>query len=130
MTYLALYYLHIAAVIFSGGFFLIRGFWMLKESPLLEAKFTRIAPHINDTILLGAAVGLAAMTQQYPLTHDWLTVKIVALLAYIVLGVFSLRRSTKAVRTVCFVAAIATFAFMISVALTRQPLGVFQGLIS
>lgn len=126
MTYISLYYLHIAAVVFSGSFYLLRGFWMLTENPLLEAKFVRIAPHINDTILLTAAIGLAVMTQQYPITHDWLTVKVVALIAYILFGMFSLRRGTRAMRISFFVAAILTFGFMVSIALTRNPVGIFS----
>ena len=103
---------------------------MLGENSLLEAKFTRLAPHINDTILLGSAIGLVVMTRQYPLTSDWLTVKLVALIVYILLGMFSLRRGTRFSRIICFAAAIGTFAFIVSVALTRQPLGISQGLIS
>jgi uncharacterized membrane protein SirB2 len=125
--YVSLYYLHILAVCFSGGFFLVRVIWMWVESPLLEAKFTRIAPHINDTVLLGAAIGLAILTQQYPITHDWLTVKLVALLLYIGLGMFALRRApTKAMRGTLCIAAILIFGFMVSVALTHHPLGVFN----
>ena len=125
MLYTALYYLHIAAVIFSGSFFLLRGIWMLQDSRMLGLKLVRIAPHVNDTLLLGAAIGLAVISQQYPLTHDWLTVKVVALIAYIVLGVFSFRGNSKTVRVVCFAAALLTFAFMVSVAFTRHPTGFF-----
>lgn len=92
---------------------------------MLGLKLVRIAPHVNDTLLLGAAIGLAVISQQYPLTHDWLTVKVVALIAYIVLGVFSFRGNSKTVRVVCFAAALLTFAFMVSVAFTRHPTGFF-----
>lgn len=128
MTYQILYYLHVAAVIFSGSFFLLRGTWMLMESERLNAKFVKIAPHVNDTILLSAAIGLAVISQQYPVTHDWLTVKLVALLAYIVLGVFTLRGGTRQIRITCFIAAVLTFGFMVSVALTHNPLGLFGSL--
>lgn len=124
MTYTVLYYLHIATVIFSGSFFLLRGIWMLRDSDLLSKKFVKISPHINDTLLLGSAIGLAVLSQQYPFVEAWLTVKLVALLAYIGLGVLTLRGGSKAIRTGGFVAAILMFAFMVSVALTRNPLGV------
>jgi uncharacterized membrane protein SirB2 len=56
--------------------------------------------------------------------HDWLTAKFFALVAYIVLGVFALRQgSTKQVRTTCFVLALVTFGYMVSVALTRSAVG-------
>lgn len=123
-TYLVVYYVHIISVCLSIGFFLLRGIWMIQESGLLERKFVRIAPHAIDTVLLLAAVVLAILTEQYPVTHPWLTVKVLALVAYIVLGVFALRRGkTKSARVIYLIAAIAAFGFMVSVALTRNPLG-------
>lgn len=119
-----LYYLHVAAVCLSGGFFLVRGLWMLQSSPRLTLKLVRISPHIIDTVLLASAIGLCVQTGLYPITHDWLTVKLVALVGYIVLGVFALKRGrTSEIRATFFVAAILTFAFMVSVALTREPTG-------
>ena len=125
MTYMVLFYLHVAAVIFSGSFFLLRGIWMLQESDLLGTKPVKIVPHVNDALLLGTAIGLSVMSQQYPFTEDWLTVKLVAVIAYIGLGVFTLRGATRAVRLSCLAAALLTFAFMVSVSVTRSPLGVF-----
>ncbi len=97
---------------------------MWQESELLQHRFVRISPHVNDTILLSAAIGLAWLTSQYPFVHHWLTAKVVALLAYIILGVFALRRGkTKRQRGIFFLAAIAAFLYMVSVALSRDPLG-------
>ena len=123
-AYLIAYAIHIAAVCLSGSFFLLRGIWMIQESTLLEKKIVRIAPHIIDTVLLTAGVVLSALAQQYPGIDSWLTVKIVALIAYIVLGVFALQRGkTKTARLIYLAAAIASFGFMVSVSLTRSPLG-------
>ncbi len=49
-------------------------------------QWLRIAPHLNDTLLLAAAIALAAMSAQYPFVQGWLTAKLLALLAYIALG--------------------------------------------
>ena len=97
---------------------------MINESAMLQAKWVRISPHVIDTVLLLAAIGLMVVTSQYPGGADWLTVKIVALLAYIGLGVFALKRGkTKQIRILFFVAALVTFGFMVSVAFTRSPMG-------
>jgi len=97
---------------------------MIQENTLLEKKIVRIAPHIIDTVLLPAGVVLSALAQQHPGIDSWLTVKIVALIAYIVLGVFALKRGkTKTARLIYLAAAIASFGFMVSVSLTRSPLG-------
>jgi uncharacterized membrane protein SirB2 len=125
-SYLAFYYVHVTCVVLSGSFFVLRGVWMWQASDRLQLRFVRVAPHAIDTLLLGAAVGLAVLTHQYPITHPWLTAKLLALLAYIGLGVFALRLGkTRTQRGLYFVAAVLAFAYMVSVALTRNPLGVF-----
>ena len=97
---------------------------MIQESTLLEKKIVRIAPHVIDTVLLISAAVLVALTQQYPGIDAWLTVKVLALIAYIGLGVFAFRRGkTKIARVSYLAAAIAAFGFMVSVSLTRSPLG-------
>ena len=64
------------------------------------------------------------MSQQYPFEQSWLTVKVVALVAYIVLGVVALKRGkTKMVRAVAFAAALVAFVFTMSVARTHNPMG-------
>jgi uncharacterized membrane protein SirB2 len=127
MTYTIFYYLHIITVCISGVLFLVRGVWMMQESALLQAKPVKILPHINDTLLLLAAIGLMVVTSQYPGANHWLTVKVVLLIAYILLGVMALRGGkTKSQRMGYFFAALVTFCFMVSVALTHSPLGLFS----
>lgn len=129
MSYLALKHLHIACVAISGSGFVLRGFWMLTDSPRLAWRWVRIAPHLVDTLLLASAIGLSVLSQQYPLTHDWLTAKIAGLLAYIILGSVALRRGrSKSVRALAFAAALLTFGYIVSVALTRDARG-FAGLL-
>ncbi len=124
-----LYLIHVSFVILSGTFFVVRGIWMLTDSPLLMLRPVKIVPHIIDTVLLLSAVALAMVIGQYPFVQSWLTVKVVALVVYIGLGVIALRPGrSKQVRSGAFVAAILVFAFIVSVALTRHPLGVFHSL--
>lgn len=124
--YPIIYYTHVSCVVLSGSFFFLRGIWMLQESELLNLKLVRILPHFIDTLLLASAFSLTFQIYQYPFVDHWLTVKFLALIVYILLGMFSLRRGrSKMQRTAFFVAAMATFAFIISVALSRNPAGVF-----
>ena len=52
--------------------------------------------------------------------------QVVALLAYIVCGTMALKRGrSRAVRSAFFVAALAILAYIVSVAMTRSPFGVF-----
>ena len=97
---------------------------MLAGSPLLQARFVRIAPHVVDTALLGSAVWLALFLHQYPFVDGWLTAKLAALIAYIALGSVALRRGrTGAVRAWAFAAALVAAGYIVSVALTRDPRG-------
>jgi uncharacterized membrane protein SirB2 len=116
--------LHVACVVLSLTGFAARGALMLAESPWLNARWVRVAPHIVDTVLLLSAAWLSWFLQQYPFAHGWLTAKIVGLLAYIGLGMVALRRGrSKRVRTVFLVLALVAAGYVVSVALTRDPAG-------
>lgn len=129
MSYLALKHLHITAVLLSGTGFFLRGLLMLGDSPVLTRRWLKVAPHVVDTVLLGSAIAMAVMSAQYPFVQPWLTAKFFGLLAYILLGMMALKRGrTKAVRAGFFIAALAAFAFIVTVALTRDPLG-FLGIL-
>ena len=123
MDYLLLKQVHITCAILSISGFAARGVLMLRDSALLQSRFTRVAPHIVDTALLASAIALAWLSGQYPFAQTWLTAKVLALLAYIALGTVALKRGhTKAVRAVAFAAALAVAAYIVAVALTRNPL--------
>ena len=121
MSYLAIKHLHMTCAALSGSFFFIRGIWMLRDSPRLQQRWVKTVPHIIDTVLLGSALTMAVWSSQYPFVQNWLTAKLLALVAYILLGTIALKRGkTKTVRTIAFVAALAVFAYIIKVAITRQ----------
>ena len=121
MNYLTVKHIHISFAILSGSFFLLRGLWMLADSPLLQRRWVRTVPHAIDTLLLGSALVLVFWSGQYPFVQGWLTAKVLALIAYIVLGTIALKRGkTKGVRSFALLAALAIFAYIVAVALTRQ----------
>lgn len=123
MDYLSLKHVHIGLAGLSGGFFLVRGAWMLTDSPLLQRRWLRSVPHIFDTALLVSAMVLAVWSSQYPLAQAWLTAKVLALLAYIVLGTIALKRgTTNGIRAASFVAAVLVFFYIAGVAHSKNPL--------
>jgi len=124
MSYLLLRDLHITFVTISVTGFFLRGIWMLTDSPLLNRRWVKVVPHVNDTLLLAAAISLSLTLHQYPLVHAWATAKALGLLAYIFFGMFALRRGrSKAVRAGFWLAALASFGYIVSVALTKNPRG-------
>lgn len=123
MSYLLLKSIHISAVILSGTLFFIRGLWMLRGSPRLRQTWVKVVPHIIDTVLLASAIALALRIHQYPLTHHWLTAKVLGLLLYIVLGMVALKRGrSRRVRLLAWLAAMMVFLYIVAVAVTHQAL--------
>ena len=126
MDYGTIKHFHIAFVMASGSLFLLRGIWMLKGSAMLQRGWVKTAPHIVDTALLTSAIILAVWSGQYPFVQNWLTAKFIALIAYIVLGSIALKRGKNmTVRVVAFIAAMAVFFYIGSVAVTKQALVFF-----
>lgn len=78
MDYAAIKAVHLAAVVVSGSLFLVRGIWMLRDSPCLWQRWVRIVPHVNDTFLLAAGAWMSVLSGQAPGRNAWLTAKIVA----------------------------------------------------
>ena len=116
-------HVHIACAALSITGYLVRGVWMMRESPWLQKKWVRIAPHVIDTILLGSAILLTLQIRQYPFVHGWLTAKVLALLAYIVIGAIGLKYGrTRKIRITAWLVAIAIFLYIVLVAVTRQVL--------
>jgi len=120
--YAIMLWVHVACVYLSLAGFVLRGFWMLTDSPLRQLKPAKILPHVIDTLLLLSAVVLALVTAQYPFTHGWLTAKLFALLAYIGFGLLAFRFGpSRGLRGAAFVAALLAFVYMLAVAYTRHP---------
>ncbi|WP_322629006.1 SirB2 family protein [Halothiobacillus sp.] len=107
-------HVHALAVLLSLIGFVLRGIWMLKDSPRLKARWVKITPHVVDTVLLLSGVAAAyLMFWRHGVNPDYVTVMIVGLLAYIVLGLFALKLGkTKAVRSSAWVAAIVLFLYI------------------
>lgn len=96
MFYIALKHLHLTTVAITIILFLFRSALMLWWSKGLRWRWLRILPHANDSILLLSGIGLMLLTHQYPFAQSWLTAKLVALVAYIVLGSLALKRGAHA----------------------------------
>jgi len=136
MLYLTFKYLHVTCVILSISGFCVRGVLLLQKSALAGRHkqwngewhggrpWLRALPHINDSLLLAAAIGLAVVLEQYPFVNGWLTAKIFGLLAYILLGALALKPGRDpCVRITAGIAAVAVFGWIVSVALSKHPAG-------
>jgi uncharacterized membrane protein SirB2 len=115
--------IHLITLTITISGFVLRGFWMMRGSPLLHTRLVKTLPHVNDTVLLISAVWAAALIGQYPFVDAWLTAKILGALAYIVLGAIALTYGrTRRIQLLAFVGALLSFGYVVAVAATKNPL--------
>lgn len=122
MSYLLVKNLHTLAALLTITGFIVRGYWMMTSSEYLQHRVTRTVPHIVDTVFLLSGIAMLVMLSLNPLTQRWLLAKFAGLIAYVLLGTVAIRRgSTLRIRKTAFVAALAMFAYIVGVALSRSP---------
>jgi uncharacterized membrane protein SirB2 len=120
-AYLAAKHVHQATVVITLTLFILRGAWMLADSPNLKRTWVKVLPHVNDTVLLVSALYMAFLIGPQP----WIIAKVVGLVLYVILGTIALKRGrTKAVRTGAFAAALLVFGYVVAVAVTKRVLPV------
>ena len=120
MNYFAIKHLHVTAAVLSILFFIIRAYWSVSGSALLQHRVVKILPHVIDTILLVCGVILAAMIG---VSQPWILAKIVALVFYIGVGTFAIKRGkTPRSRAIAALIAVAIFAYIVGVALRHSPM--------
>ncbi len=120
-TYMALKHLHMLSVALLGVLFLFRGGLLISGSALLQARLLRVLPHVISTVLLVSGLG---MVMEFGALPAWVVTKILLLVCFIFCGVMAFQRADKrAAKLGWFVLGLLTYAFIASVAVTRQPLG-------
>ena len=118
---------HVAAAATSLALFLLRAAWMLASPARLQIRWVRIVPHCVDTALLASALWLAWQLGSDGI-RGWLVAKVIAVLVYIAAGTVALKRGrTRGVRVAALVVSLATFGYIVSVALTKSVLGFLAG---
>ena len=123
MTYLVLKSVHVITAVTTISGFLLRGYWMLHQSQMLQHRLVRVMPHAVDTVLLLSGIAMLWVLHLNPMTQPWLLAKFAGLIAYILLGTVAIKRGpTRQVRAIAFVAAVSMFAYIVGVALTKSPL--------
>src|SRR5688572_16726127 len=111
--YLEIRFVHIASVVASGLVFLTRAFALngLSASWPMSSPVRRLS-YLIDTILLAAALMLTIIVRQYPFVDGWLTVKVLVLIVYIVLGWYAFRAPRGGQRLAFTAAAVAVYLFI------------------
>lgn len=120
MNYIAIKHLHVTSAVLSILFFVVRAYWSVAGSVLLQARIVKILPHIIDTVLLVCGIILAAMIGP---SQPWILAKIVALVLYIGIGTIAIKRGkTPRSRAIAALMAIAVYGYIIGVAIKHNPM--------
>ncbi|UTF60483.1 SirB2 family protein [Gilvimarinus sp. DA14] len=119
MSYMALKHTHLLLVVLSIGLFFVRFLAREAGAGFIRAKFFKIAPHIIDTCLLASGIGLILVVG-YPLWPiNWLTVKLLLVVAYILSGVVAIKASAKSTRWVAAALAIVWILGILHLAMSK-----------
>jgi len=124
--YVAMKHSHLLLVGISLLFFIVRGIALLMKAGWLQQKWAKISPHVIDTFLLASGITLTVISQQYPISDNWLTAKMVFLVGYILFGIKMMKTNSLMLRRSYFAAAIICIIMMITIARTHHPLGLFS----
>lgn len=148
LAYATLRAIHVTAVALSGMGFLARGAGAARAAGWVRSRAARTLPHVVDTLLLLSALGMLWVAHLSPWALGWLRAKIIGLVCYIGLGVVALRglrdagaahrgsvgsspRSRRwVVSLTAWVAALVVFIYIVSVAVTKNPRGLFTPLMA
>ena len=116
---------HVVAVIASGCLFCLRGLLVTARRPgWALAPPLRYLSYAIDTTLLTAALMLFTILPSAAFSNGWLAAKLALLPAYIWLGWLALRRPARPARQFgYFAGALLTYAGMLAIAYTHDPLG-------
>lgn len=122
MDYLAVKTIHQTAVALSFAGFFLRGAAGFAGAGWVRGRAAKSLPHVVDSVLLLSALTLAWRLRLDPLAAPWLAAKLIALPAYIGLGMLALKPGRPlALRVAAWLAGLTTFAYIVAVAITKQP---------
>ncbi|MFQ6372175.1 SirB2 family protein [Shewanella sp. YIC-542] len=114
-------YFHLLMIGLSVMFLSVRFVLKLAQSAWMERKLLKVAPHVIDTLLLLSGVVLCFMIKQYPFVDAWMTEKLGAVVAYIVLAIAAMNSARgKTFRIFAFLGALGWLVFAAKVAYVKQ----------
>lgn len=121
---------HVFIALLSGGIFAVRGACLLTGARWPSALPIRWLSYAVDTALLTAALMLLTILPWGMFGNGWLLVKVTLVVAYIVLGILTMRSTqSRRQRAVSYAFALLVFGAIYSIARAHHPLGAALGLL-
>ncbi|TAK39943.1 MAG: hypothetical protein EPO30_01930 [Lysobacteraceae bacterium] len=117
-------YVHILAISLSGSLFALRGLAVLMGMRWPLWNPVRYLSWTIDTVLLTAGLMLVAVLPGALFANGWLTLKLLLVVVYVILGVFALKRAgTRRRKAIFYALALATFLVIVGIARLHSPWG-------
>jgi len=114
-------HIHMTLAAVSVGLFTLRFIWMLANSAKLQDRWIKIAPHIVDTLLLTFGVVMAVQYHINPIEQLWLGEKLLAVVAYIFTGYFTLKLArNRPMQIIGYLGAIGWVMLIVRLAMSRE----------
>lgn len=115
---------HILSVSASGGLFALRGLCLLLGMRWPRWAAVRYLSYTIDTVLLTSALMLVTVLPAAMFGNGWLTLKLLLVVVYVVLGVFALRLGkSPRTRATAYLLALLTFFAIVGIARMHHPAG-------
>ena len=112
--------IHMSAAYFTGLLFVLRLCLDVMGRPGWRSTALRWLPHLNDTVLLAAAISLLFVTGWMPFVHHWLTAKVLLLVGYIVAGRYAIKpQYGLQVRLIASVLALVQLMLIFTLAINK-----------
>lgn len=124
--YLIVKKIHMTMAALSLLGFILRGFWLLTNNNKLQAKLSKILPHIIDTLLLVSAIYMLVASQVNPLAVNWIMAKIVLLVLYIAAGTIALKKAkTQSTKVIALLVSLSFICGIFAIAAVKPALAFF-----
>ena len=117
--YFIVKHVHVFLVIVSITLFQFR-YWRHRYFNIQPMPLLTVMPHVIDTLLLVTGIGLAWAAGFTLFNSDWLLVKLLALLVYIIMGYLAMKK-TASTQWFAYLIATAAVCYMLIIATTKQP---------
>lgn len=118
MPFLAIKHAHLTFVVITVVLFNLRYFLRVAKPEKALPAVLKIVPHINDTLLLFTGLWAMSTAKWVPFGNaDWLGVKLVLVVAYIMAGSIAMRAAPRTLKSYAgYLAGLACIAAVVYLA--------------
>lgn len=121
--YAVLLHTHAGLAVLSGVWYGLRGAWRLGLGRPIGHRLLRAGPHVVDTLLLSSGVALMIWSGLWRFPGSWFGLKLVLVVVYVGLGIAAFRTRVPVRAWLYFGLALATWVWILGMAIAKSGLG-------